>query len=135
MTKSFEGVHDRLLRDLTEHAVAAYPLVALGAAWASETLTIWGDGWSFSTMSSWRLSRNGAFVASSSHDPEIAADLLRNTVLVEVRARPGLAADDPVLSFDCGLLLEVTCDLPVEPWVFKFAGLTFVPADIAESRA
>lgn len=128
--------NERPLRVLGE-AVAAcakvLPLVVTGAEWTSETLTIWGDSWSFSTMSSWRLSVANRLVASSLEQPEDASTRLSGVSLVRVDVREGAAADDPVLVFAGELVLEVFGDLTTEPWVLRLPGATYVPSNIFES--
>lgn len=112
----------------------ALPLEVLGAEWASESLTIWGKAWSFSTMSSWRVSDDVGLVASASYRPEAAGPKLAGVNLVGVAVRQGAVADDPVLLFGSGLVLEVMCDLPDEPWVFRLPKTTYVPSEIGDSR-
>jgi hypothetical protein len=105
-------------------------LTVSGGEWAAESLTIWGSGWNFSTMSSWRLVRDDRVVCSCLHEPECAGEHLRDRQLEAVTGRPGAAVDDINLSFDSGYVLEVFSDLAVEPWVLHLPGGTYVPSDI-----
>jgi hypothetical protein len=124
----------RILRKAIDAVRGTLPLGVTGAEWASEALTIWGRGWSFSTMSGWRLSRRGTLVASVFHEPRAAAAALIGRNLIELKGRTGIPADDPVLVFDDDLVLEVSVDLPMEPWVFRIEGASFVPSDVRDSR-
>ena len=97
-------------------------------------LTLSGDGWSFSTPSSWRLVRAGRFVCSSSDGPRRVAGELDGASLIDVAVRSG-SVDDLTLAFAGGLVLEVFSDVLVEPWVLGLPVGVFVPSDVGQSSS
>ncbi|MEQ1572305.1 MAG: hypothetical protein ABMA64_42165 [Myxococcota bacterium] len=122
-------------RGVTDQAAeairAAAPLGVSGVAWAGETLTVWGSNWSFSTMSNWRLLREGRFTCSSIQGPHDALGHLNGCTVNGASLRPG-ALDDITLEFSGDIVLEVFSDIGVEPWVMRLPSCVFVPSDIAD---
>ena len=121
----------KTLHEVVEHAASSLPVTVTGAKWAAESLTIWGDGWSFTTMSSWRLLAQGRFVCSCFHVPDSASTHLVGKQLDRVGVRAGASVDDMTLVFD-GVVVEVFTDMAVEPWVLSLGGRTYVPSSVQD---
>lgn len=102
------------------------------AAYLEPTLTIWGESWSFATVSAWRVLREGVLLVGWS-DRGVSAYLreLPGLSVVAARSQGALMGGDPALALDNGDWLEVFSDGPSDPWVLRLPSITYVgsPSD------
>lgn len=113
------------------------PLAIREASFADPTLTLAGDGWAFSTVSAWRVTRAGLLVYgwSDSSASDRVWDLCGQAI-VSVSAQSSLMSGDPALQLSGGDWLEVFSDHPTDPWVFHLPSVTLVgsPTDPAQAQ-
>lgn len=112
------------------------PLVVREASFEDPTLTLSGDGWAFSSISAWRVTRGGVLVYGWSEPsaPDRVWDLC-GLAIVSVSSQSPWMRGDPVLELSSGDFLEVFSDHATDPWVFRLPSITFVgsPSDPAFS--
>jgi hypothetical protein len=106
----------RLINDLTK----LLPMLIKEVSWDGETFIIAGDGWSFSTLSAWRII-DGESVAFACWDKEIdvLVNKLKGLSLVAVKPQGACLSVDPAFLLSDGRRLEVFSTDTVEPWVLK----------------
>ena len=113
------------------------PLTIREAVFADPTLTLSGDGWSFSSGSAWRVTLGGVLVFgwSDREAPDRVWDLCGQAI-VSVASQSQLIVGDPAFELSSGQWLEVFSDHPVDPWSLRLPTITFVgsPSDPTQAR-
>jgi hypothetical protein len=132
-TCGVEAVIEQLVGALSE----LLPLKIEEATFADPTLTLAGNGWAFSSISSWRVSKGGVllFGWSDRSAAERIGDLSGQSV-VSVAAPSSLIRADPALELSSGEWVEIFSDHPTDPWIFRLPSMTFVgsPSDPEYAR-
>jgi hypothetical protein len=116
-----------LLQTLVEHANRVIPLHIAASSWDGLQLHLSGSGWSFNSMSPWRLTDGAAMIVGCGDDAAaeaIAALAGIDVVQVEIlQLRPAL---DPMLRLANGMQLSVFSATSMEPWIFNLPNGLFV---------
>ena len=122
-----------MIEQLADSLSLLLPLTVREASYRQDiALMLAGQGWAFSTMSAWRVIRNGvlAFGWSDARAADLVWDLCGQQIL-SVRAQSQAMRGDPVFELSTGERLEIFSDHPTDPWVFRLPGVTYVgsPSD------
>lgn len=109
-----------MMNSLINVLVSLLPLMVKQVSWDGDTLVIAGDGWSFSSLSAWRIS-NGESVQFACWDKDIddSVNELNGLNIVAVKHQGSTISVDPVFELSDGRLLEVFSTDTVEPWVLR----------------
>ncbi|HEX9056571.1 MAG TPA: hypothetical protein VF818_03480 [Ktedonobacterales bacterium] len=112
------------------------PLTIKMAESADGALTLVGDGWTFNSVSAWRVIKGGLldFGWSSENAPELVRGLVGLSI-VSVASQSPLMRGDPAFELSDGQWLEIFSDHFLDPWVMHLPNIIFVgsPADTEES--
>lgn len=113
------------------------PLKIKEAAFTDPTLTLAGDGWSFSSPSAWRVIKDGVleFGWSNSDASDLVWNLCGSSIL-SVVPQSSRMGGDPAFEISGGRWLEVFSDHAVDPWSVRLPDVTFVgsPSDPSQNR-
>jgi len=103
------------------------PLTIERVNWFDPTLTVSGAGWSLALTCPWQIT-DGRSRLYSWDDPDVANQVpsLVGHVISEVRERSQDAPYDPAFVMSGGLVLEISADSDLDPWVLLLPGRTFV---------
>lgn len=108
------------------------PLQIREASFVDPTLTLAGEGWSFSSGSAWRVITSGVLAFGWS-DPAARDRVLElcGRSIVSVASQSALMGGDPAFELSDGGWLEVFSDHPTDPWSLRLPSITFVgsPSD------
>ena len=109
-----------MMNNLINVLVSLLPLMVKQVSWDGDTLTIAGDGWSFSTLSAWRIS-NSESVQFGCWDKDIDESVkgLSGLNIIAVKIQGSTITVDPIFELSDGRILEVFATDTVEPWVIK----------------
>ena len=123
-----------MIESLMRELATLLPLRIREASFAEPVLTIAGDGWAFTTVSAWRVTRGGVLVYGWSHPA--AADRvwdLCGQSITSVTAQSPLMGGDPAFELSGGDWLEIFSDHGTDPWTMRLPSVTFVgsPTDPA----
>lgn len=96
------------------------PLQIQFVSWDGDVLTMSGEGWSFSTLSAWRIVQEGRIsFACWDKDVREKVELLKGEQIVRTSRQSILVSVDPVFELSNGTRLEVFSSDTFEPWVLK----------------
>jgi hypothetical protein len=103
------------------------PLTVKEVEFVDPTILLRGDGWWISITCPWQLSKSGVpIVAWESKDIEDQIWELVGHQITSVRPQslehPGIANFD----IDGGLVLQITADTDLDPWVIRLPDVTIV---------
>lgn len=103
------------------------PLTIERVNWFDPTLTVSGAGWSLALTCPWQIT-HGRSRLYSWDDPDVANQVpsLVGHVISEVRERSRDAPYDPAFVMSGSLVLEISADSDLDPWVLHLPGRTFV---------
>ncbi len=122
-----------MIGQLAGSLASLLPLTIREASYRDDiALTLAGEGWAFSTASAWRVVRDGvlAYGWSDVRAADLVWDLCWQQI-VSVTAQSQAMRGDPAFRLSTGERLEIFSDHPVDPWVFRLPGITYVgsPSD------
>ncbi len=121
-----------MIEELRIALSSMFPMIIREATFADPTLTLAGDGWSFSSVSAWRVTSEGAlaFGWSDTAAPDRIWELCGQGI-VSVAPQSSLMAGDPAFELSSGQWLEIFSDHPTDPWSVQLPSMTFVgsPSD------
>jgi hypothetical protein len=109
-----------------------FPLLINEADYQDPTLSLSGINWSFGTVSSWRVVRDGILVYGWSDELAPAhVQQLCGTSITSVVPQSPVMRGDPTFVLSNGGFLEIFADHPVDPWSFTVPGMTYIgsPSD------
>jgi len=87
--------------------------------WNGSSLTLVGNGWSFSTDQPWRLTTNRFVICGSEDDFELAHSEIRKISklnVIDIDFQSKIIASDLVFCFEKDCYLEVFSSSSVDPW-------------------
>ena len=121
-----------MIKQLTRELSAKFPLIIKEVAFVDPTLTLAGDGWTFSSPSAWRVIKDGVLEFGWSNPG--ASDLvwdLYGLSIVSVAPQSSVMGGDPAFELSDGRWLEIFSDHAVDPWSMQLPNMTFVgsPSD------
>ncbi|MCB0912684.1 MAG: hypothetical protein KDB60_13805 [Propionibacteriaceae bacterium] len=124
-----------MIEHLKKEVERLLPLRIKVASFVDPTLTLAGDGWSFSTGSAWRVTAAGVLTFGWS-DPTASRRVLElcGRPILSVAAQSPRMGGDPAFELSDGYWLEVFSDQPTDPWSLQLPSITFVgsPSDPAQ---
>ena len=93
------------------------------------SLNFGGEGWSFNSLASWRVVRDGALEIGWNMDeaPDLVWELLGLSIVSVAPQSPRMGGD-PAFELSDGSWVEIFSDHPIDPWVMGLPGITFVGA-------
>ena len=96
------------------------PLQIRFVSWDGNVLTMSGEGWSFSTLSAWRIVQEGK-ISFACWDKKVRekVELLESERIVSASRQSILVGVDPVFELSNGTRLEIFSSDTFEPWVLK----------------
>ena len=103
------------------------PLTIERVKYNDPTLVLLGEGWSLALTCPWQI-MDGQSRLFGWDDPDVAnqAPSLVGHVISEVRERSRDAPYDPAFVMSGNLVLEISADSDLDPWVLLLPGRTFV---------
>ncbi|MBU1168437.1 MAG: hypothetical protein KKD44_02630 [Proteobacteria bacterium] len=109
-----------MINNLLNVLINILPIIVEKVSWDGDTLIIAGDGWSFSTLSAWRVINRGT-IQFACWDKNIneSVNELSGLSIVSVAAQGLNIGVDPVFELSDGRLLEVFSTDTVEPWTLR----------------
>lgn len=109
-----------MITSLINVLISLFPLVIKQVSWDGDTLIVTGEGWSFSTISAWRIIE-GESVQFACWDRDIGKQVnsLEGLSLVAVQPQGSSIGVDPTFQLSDGRRLEVFSTDTVEPWTLK----------------
>jgi hypothetical protein len=121
-----------MIDQLRGELASMLPMTIRDAAFVDPTLTLGGEGWSFSSDSAWRVTSRGvlAYGWSQAGAPDLVWELCGQAI-VSVAPQSSLMAGDPAFELSSGQWLEIFSDQPTDPWCLRLPTMTFVgsPSD------
>lgn len=121
-----------MIEQMRRELAASFPMKIRETAFVDPTLTIAGDGWSFSSPSAWRITAGGVLVFGWSDvtAPDRIWDLCGHSI-VSVTSQSPRMPGDPAFELSSGQWLEIFSDHPTDPWSLILPSMTFVgsPSD------
>jgi hypothetical protein len=126
-----------MIEQLRREVSPMLPLTIKEAAFVDPTLTLAGDGWAFSSPSSWRVIKGSVleFGWSSVDAPRLVLELVGLSI-VSVASQSPLMSGDPAFELSDGRWLEIFSDHAVDPWSMQLPNITFVgsPSNPAQTN-
>lgn len=94
------------------------PLFIKASDWNGDSLTISGDGWSFTTNSVWRIScDNCLLLACWDDEVDGRVEALVGLSIIEMSWVVSTQPIDPSFKLSNGQRLDIFCSFSSEPWV------------------
>jgi hypothetical protein len=107
--------------------VEARPLEIDGVDWHDPTLTLLGYGWSLAVTCPWQVTDGQKrLFAWDDADVSDRVPTLVHHVITDVRQRSQDAPNDPAFVLTGGLILEISADSDLDPWVLLLPTKVFV---------
>lgn len=95
------------------------PLKISEVQWDGTVFQIYGDGWNFTTLSSWRiLNKNKMILGCFDDNSEESISCLKNIEIVDISFQSDLLKIDPKFILSNGQSLEIFSTDTYEPWIF-----------------
>ena len=108
------------------------PLSIEEASFTDPTLTLAGPGWALTSVSPWRVTRDGVLLYGWSDRGALRRVVeMGGRSILSVMAPSSLMRGDPAFELSGGDWLETFSDHAVDPWVLRLPSMTFVgsPSD------
>ncbi len=126
-----------MIEQLRRQLAPSLPLTIKEAGFADPTLTLAGDGWALSSLSAWRVIKDGVLEFGWSN--AAASDLvweLCGLSIVSVEPQSSRMSGDPAFELSDGRWLEIFSDHALDPWSLRLPDFTFVgsPSDPSQAR-
>ena len=122
---------EKMIVEIKKHL----PLTIVNVEWSGDIFTFSGSKWSFSTVSAWRIVKEGRVdYACFDKDTEIELNGILGKEIINISFQSVLLKIDPVFFLSDGRALEIFATDTYEPWTFHIDELgTYVatPSDPA----
>lgn len=112
------------------------PLKISEVVWDGTIFQIYGQGWNFTTLSSWRISTKNKMVFGCFDNNSLKlTDSLKNVEIIDISFQAEFLKIDPVFILSNGHKIEIFSTDTYEPWTFQVDGLGFFTATPSEPNA
>ena len=125
-----------MIEQLRLQLASHLPLKIREATFRDPTLTLAGDGWTFSSPSAWRVIKSNVldFGWSDTEASNLVWDLCGLSIVAVCKQSPRMSGD-PAFELSDGRWLEIFSDHAVDPWSMRLPNMTFVgsPSDPSQT--
>ncbi len=105
------------------------PLAVSEVKWDGTLFHMYGPNWSFTTLSSWRMSTTSKMLFGCFDEgSEKLISCLKNTAILDINIQTNSLKIDPVFIFSNGQRMEIFSTDTFEPWTFNVHELGFFSA-------
>ncbi len=118
-----------MIKPMLSNIAPFLPLKIDSVNWTRETLHFHGEGWSFYTLSAWRLGDSKAMILGCFDDKaEKIASYLTDQTIAAISIQDRVLACDPVFELTSGYRLEIFSTDTFEPWTLHIQKVGFYSA-------
>jgi hypothetical protein len=112
-----------MIENMLSVANSHMPLKIEETLWNGATFQMYGEGWSFATLSAWRLSTSENVICGcyDQHSEGAVKALVEQSIL-KIEMQESLLRIDPVFILSNDLRLEIFSTDTFEPWTFEVNG-------------
>lgn len=115
-----------MIEKMLEKVKPFLPLKIATVKWDGTVFQIFGEGWNFTTLSSWRIIEENRMVAGCLDENALDVVMkLLNEDIIDIACQDSRLKLDPIFMLSNKQILEVFSTDTFEPWIFDLKQICF----------